>query len=190
MEPDKFGRLGFQSPPSHPHPPPSGSGIPSTGLAVVLVAAAWMGVGWWLEGTWGTYKADASMLAWHQGAHVGGAAEGCHHGHVELLQDSGRWPVRAQLAPAHGHTLHPFTHALVLGGQAGHLHVGVDGGHPTELQQVGRSSGMSQRVGSDDPRLSGPWFPQPRLHHGPGMFQSRTPALQGASHFKPQFPRL
>ena len=86
-------------------------------------------------GTQGTYKADASAPAWHQGAHVSGAAEASHHGHVELLQDLGRWPVRAQTAPAHGHAPNTFAHALVLGRQPGHLHVGIEGGHPIELQR-------------------------------------------------------
>lgn len=96
-------------------------------------------------GTQGTYKADASVPAWHQGAHVGGAAEASHHGHIELLQDLGQWLVCAQLAPAHGHTLHTFAHALVLGRQPGHLHIGVEGGHPVELQR--RVGGTEQSWG-------------------------------------------
>lgn len=80
------------------------------------------------RGVAGTHKTDAGAAAWHQGAHICGAAEGRHHGHVELLEDSGWWLVCAQPTPSHGQAPYPVTHTLVLLRQPGHLHIGVDGG--------------------------------------------------------------
>lgn len=105
-----LGGWAFRPHPNIPTHCPSGAGSSSRGLGCCSLG----GSKGWVVGTQDTYKADASLPAWYQGAHIGGAAEGCHHSHIELLQDSGRWPVRAQLAPAHGQTSHPFPHALVL----------------------------------------------------------------------------
>lgn len=116
----------------------------------------------------GTHEADAGPPAGHHGAHVGGAALGRHHGDVELLQHSGRRLVRAQLAPAHGQAPHAVAHALVLPGQPGHAHVGVDGGRPVELQWAGQSTSGSRGVVGTDPLLSQTRFPLTRSHHGSG----------------------
>ena len=116
-----------------------------------------------------TYKADASVPAWHQGAHVGGAAEASHHSHVELLQDLGRWPVRAQTAPAHGHAPNTFAHALVLGRQPGHLHVGIEGGHPIELQR--------RVVGYE--AVTGEWRRATAVTLGPGSPAEALPLSRG-----------
>lgn len=121
-----------QGPPRVPLRTQTGSeGWPSRALAVAQAGAGGgaprRGPGWG-PGDPGTYKADAGLPAWHQRAHVGTGAQGGHHGHVELLQDVGRWLGCAQLAPAHGQALHPTAHTLILGRQPGHPYVAVDGG--------------------------------------------------------------
>lgn len=172
VEPDNWGARVPGPASSAPPTCPSGWGRYSRGLA----AAAWGVVGWG-SGAPRVLTADAKDAGVHQGAHIGGAAETSHHGHVERgrIWAVGR-PVPSRPQPKATHCT-PSRFTPVLGRQLGHLHA-VEGGHPVELQRGwwGRSR-LAGEGGEPRQTLLGPGSLKLSSLLSCGVFKSRMRTL-------------